>query len=483
MDAVRLLRLASVGMALAIVTLGATANVPAVPIELFEAYGDDDKEFEEVEIGHMRVYFHQREIEGAIVEKDYIVYQLDERTGELLARKSHWREDVSGFTSGELIPRERAEEIAGGEARLSSLYLISPESDVFRVYPTPRNPCWIVRSVREHGRVEVLVIDAVAAAVVGHGVPPPYDAFSLTGPWYFEPCSGSWDAWSGNAAAWFDAMGYSTEEVEWPTQSKVQSHVQSHQTAMFYELAHGGSSYFASGCTGGYYAEYTTASEIESWIAGYEKMPFAFIGSCDGMAYTGDGTFAYEFRKGSGDNTTVVGYAGMSEPQCDVCWTYSLNWQTALFGYMNSGYAVKDAFDQANADYPVCANSNCMRFAGDEDFAVCPPVNRVWIVVSGRLQGSQVQLTWSPVESASAYWVCGASNLAYFTPGGPPGYVHRLAVVPQGTTTWSSAGGVGDPASNWTYLVMAVDATGAELARSERVGEHDFAAAVPQETR
>jgi hypothetical protein len=270
-------------------------------------------------------------------------------------------------------------------------------------------------------------------------------------------------------------MGYSTEEVEWPTESKVQSHVQSHETAMFYELAHGGSNYFASGCTGGYYAEYTSASEIESWIAGYEKMPFAFIGSCDGMAWTGDNTFAYEFRKGSGENTTVVGYAGMSEPQCDVCWTYSLSWQNALFGYMSSGDAVKDAFDQANADYPVCATPNCMRFAGDEDFAVWPPVKRVWIVASGRLEGSQVQLTWSPVESASAYWVYGASNLAYFTPGFAPGYDHRLAVVPQGTTTWLSSSGVGDPGNNWTYLVVAVDAAGAEMARSARVGEHDFA--------
>ena len=91
--------------------------------------------------------------------------------------------------------------------------------------------------------------------------------------------------------------------------------------------------------------------------------------------------------------------------------------------------------------------------------------------------------TWSPVESASAYWVYGASNLAYFTPGLAAGYAYRLAVVPQGTYSWSSAGGVGDPDNNWTYLVIAVNATGAELARSDRVGEHDFAAAVTAETR
>jgi hypothetical protein len=41
-------------------------------------------------------------------------------------------------------------------------------------------------------------------------------------------------------------------------------------------------------------------------------------------------------------------------------------------------------------------------------------------------------------------------------------------------TTWSSPNGIGDPANNWTYLVMAVDETEAELARSNRAGEHDF---------
>ena len=142
-------------------------------------------------------------------------------------------------------------------------------------------------------------------------------------PWYFEPCSGGWTSWSGNAEAWFNSMGYSTEEVLWPTQTKIQSHIQSDETAMFYELAHGGSNYFASGCVNDEYAEYTYASEIEAWIAGYNKMPFAFIGSCAGMCSTGDGTFAYEFRKGESLGTTVVGYCGMSEPQCDTCWGYS----------------------------------------------------------------------------------------------------------------------------------------------------------------
>ena len=94
-------------------------------------------------------------------------------------------------------------------------------------------------------------------------------------------------------------MGYSTEEIIWPEQWEVQDRVQSTTVAMFYELAHGGSSSFASGCIGGEAYETTFASEIESWIASYGKMPFAFVGSCGGMCDTGDNSLSFEFRKGS----------------------------------------------------------------------------------------------------------------------------------------------------------------------------------------
>ncbi|MFH1416781.1 MAG: PepSY domain-containing protein, partial [Planctomycetota bacterium] len=349
----------------------------AAPEDILEQHGDVGRQFEEIEIGPRLVYFHQRMMGEAIVEKDYIVYQLDRDSGELLARKSHWREDLPAALSDMLITEEEAIAVVGGEVEGSRLYIISPESDVFPLDPTPENPCWVVRSFDEYGVYTITIVDAMTGQVLGDGVPPPYTAFSMTGPQDDYPCSGAWTSWSQSAESWFNAMGYSTEEVVWPEESLIQSHIQSDETAMFYELAHGGSSYFAGGCAGGSSYVYTYATEIEAWMAGYVKMPFAFIGSCDGMCSTGNNTFAYEFRQGSDINTTVVGYCGMSEPQCDVCWGYSLSWQNALFNYMNQGYAVKDAFDQANADYPVCAGTNnCMRFAGDEDFAVVPVVSR-----------------------------------------------------------------------------------------------------------
>ena len=68
-------------------------------------------------------------------------------------------------------------------------------------------------------------------------------------------------------------------------------------------------------------------------------------------------------------NTATVGYCGMSATYCATCWDYSVPWQDALFGYIYQGWTVKDAFDQAQADYPACAGTNnCMRFAGDPEF-------------------------------------------------------------------------------------------------------------------
>jgi hypothetical protein len=137
-------------------------------------------------------------------------------------------------------------------------------------------------------------------------------------------------------------MGYSTDRRSWPLKPRVKSHIQSHETVLFYELAHGTSFVFSSTCAAdGNCYDGTSASEIESWIAGYTKMPFTFVGSCDSMCFTGDNTFAHEFRKGSDENATVVGYCGMSEEQCDTCWNYSCDWQNALFYYMKHEWTVR----------------------------------------------------------------------------------------------------------------------------------------------
>ena len=342
---------------------------------LLKKHDTNYKQFKEFVIGEKIVYYKQRMLGDAIVEKDQIVYQFDKKTGKLLAKKTRWRVDLPKKIPEIKITKKKAESIVEGEVQFSHLYIISPESDVFPIKPTPKNPSWIVAS-RDNSRQIVTIIDAITGEKLGYGIPPSYTAFSLTGPTDGYPCSGGWYGWAQNAEYWFNTMGYDTEYVVWPTEEKVKSHIQSNETAMFYELAHGGSTSFSNGCIGGQSYESTYASEIETWISGYNKMPFAFIGSCDGMCSTWDNTFSYEFRKGSNKRTATVGYCGMSTEDCSNCWTNSIYWQDTLFYYMNQGYTVKYAFDQANAAYPQCAGYQCMRFVGDENFTVKPLVKR-----------------------------------------------------------------------------------------------------------
>ncbi len=333
-----------------------------------EPYEEDYKAFKRLDIGEKIVFFRQRMIDGAVIEKDYDLYHFHRETGELLKRDIRHRKDLPEHFDIR-VPQADAEWLAGGRTLFSILKMISPDSDVYPIDPAPKNPCWVVRC-KEEGAIRIKVIDAVTGEYLGDGIAPPYEGFALTGPWYDYPCSGSWSSWSGNAQEWFNTMGYNCEEIVWPTQAQVASRIQNNTVGMFYELAHGGSAYFASGCSGGSAFEYTYSSEVESWISSYPKMPFTFIGSCEGMCSVGNGTFSYVFRKGSSQDAVTVGYCGMSEYYCDTCWDYSISWQNSLFSRMNAGWTVKDAFDQAQADYPACAGSNnCMRFAGDAGFA------------------------------------------------------------------------------------------------------------------
>jgi len=91
-----------------------------------------------------------------------------------------------------------------------------------------------------------------------------------------------------------------------------------------------------------------------------------------------------------------------------------------------------------------------------------------------QLVGGNLQLTWTSVSGASAYWIYGAPNLPYFVPGLTSPYYYRIATVGSGTTSWSSAAGVGTTLNNLIYLVIAVDGSSLEISRSNRAGEFDF---------
>ena len=141
-------------------------------------------------------------------------------------------------------------------------------------------------------------------------------------------------------------MGYPTEAVVYPNDAKVKSHIQSYETAMFYEVAHGNwLTGFKNKCSD----DRISPGEIRAWIKDYTKMPFTFLASCYGMCYTGWPSLSDAFRKGSTEDTVTVGYCGMGEPPCNqTCWYKNATyWQDELFNKMNQGWTVKAAFDQA----------------------------------------------------------------------------------------------------------------------------------------
>ena len=162
------------GLLLALgILIAGVATAPGAD-DLLAPYEAGERAFRRAEIGDKIVYFHQRTIGEAIVEKDFIVYQFDSDTKALLDKKVHWRPEIpeDPAYAAPAITKELAEAMAEGEAVFSQLYIVSPESDVFPLDPTPENPCWVVRSAKD-GRTIVTIINAVTGEFLGYGMQPP----------------------------------------------------------------------------------------------------------------------------------------------------------------------------------------------------------------------------------------------------------------------------------------------------------------------
>jgi ASPIC and UnbV/FG-GAP-like repeat/FlgD Ig-like domain len=343
----------------------------AAQYPLLAPHEDGSLNFQEFNISNKIVYHHQRMIGDAEVENDRILYHFDQQSHRLLAVYRDWRNDLPDELPQLAMNATVASYMTNGIIHFTKLIYISPESAIYRFNPVPTNPCWVIAH-QETEHMELSVYDAVTGEFVGKGIAPPSESYSLTGPIYEDPCSDSWDAWASNARNWFQTMGYTCDFQEWPATQDVEDHIASTDVALFYELAHGGSVSFKHNC-----GAVTTPYAVDTYINDYLKMPFTFLGSCDGMCNTGSSTLSNSFRKGSMENTVTIGYCGMSTSNCSSCWGQSINWQTALFDYLSQGYTSLEAYDHANAMYPVCtASTYCMRIAGDGDLHLVPKITR-----------------------------------------------------------------------------------------------------------
>jgi uncharacterized repeat protein (TIGR01451 family) len=339
--------------------------------------------FQQNLFGTTTVCSYQRYLGPALVEKDFLNYQFDQQ-GKLSKKIVSWQTELDQMAMTDLVSRNKivalARTLTNADAITAQLYIISPNSDIFPRRPYPY-AAWVT-SVTIDSHTTISVFDAHAGNFVGQALPPPSQGFAFSGPSRLSPCSYPWTSLYQNASAWFSTWGYTTTALEFPLTSVERSVIEDPSTSLFYEIAHGGSTSWQNSCSGVANESMTTAHDIEEWMASREKMPFAFIASCDGLCATGDNTMSYELRKGSDEKTVTVGYCGMSVGTClTSCWGQSLAWQDAFFNYINQGYTVGAAYDAALADHPNC--NTCMQLAGDPDLIIAHAAD-VGISISDR---------------------------------------------------------------------------------------------------
>jgi len=343
---------------------------------------------QEVVIGDLDVFWQQRKIGDAIVEKDRMVFHFDKSTGEFVDQRIKWRDDLPDVLPSNLISKQEAESIYGNEVQSSSLYIISPETNVFsKLDPIPENPVWVIYGCENGGKGEgcyneqgfsnpkISVIDAVTGKYLGEGISPPsYTGFALQGPEEYMngACElGEWNEWQDSAEDWFNTMGYNTRTAINPEKSEIMTHLQSFDTAVYYHIAHGKWDEFVSNCD-----QITQTYDIKEWIKDYPKMPFAMMMSCEASCSDGPISISYAFRKGSNKDTATVGPCEMNlEPCKSECWPVSVDWQNDFFHNLNYEYSVGNSFNIANAWYPGCAE--CMVLSGDSDLKLVPLLERL----------------------------------------------------------------------------------------------------------
>jgi hypothetical protein len=207
------------------------------------------------------------------------------------------------------------------------------------------------------------------------------------------------------------------------------------------------------------------------------------VGLPDGIVYMENTIIAFNTRGGAvgmnAGGSATLQYSDLSG-NTDGDWTGSIADQNGINGNISLDPLLAGA---ASGDYRLTSGSPCID-TGDPAATPDPDGSRADMGarffdqsfdLTATVTGGVMNLAWTSSPRAAAYWIYGAVNEPFFAPGLGPGYAHRLAVVGSGTLTWSSSAGVGDPATNWWYLVVAAGQNGLPILPSPRVGEYDRA--------
>jgi len=276
-----------------------------------------------VETANWRSSRYKHEIDGFIVDGDYLLEKLNKRT-QVETTEQVWHDIVPPFEvpEGEGIPT-----------------LVNPDNPfyVWDRKPEQWHPCWFIWDDRG-----LTIIDMVTGEIIGHGTQIPAEALVLS-------CADDGiDAWYNFREVAYNhylSMGMIVTNLIMPTKAEIISEIAGH--LYWFHIAHGTDTFFQPGVGG--LAVQVTAAEVAEELQGREPYILAFVGSCGAMDSTGPGTWSQAFTKNMKGHT-VVGFKYLSQYTQE--WIYSLSWVQKFYHYLGLGYSAEAAFEEAVVDVP-----------------------------------------------------------------------------------------------------------------------------------
>jgi hypothetical protein len=307
----------------------------------------------DVTIGFKKVkYYEHMFMDYFFIKNDSILIHYDLYSDHILYFHKKWTDitmNVSEFTNKDFEPEN---------IYWKQLVIFPDEDDCKNMYKFIQKTqypiaCWEVRF--KNGTTSMYDSNGQQ---IGYGIPTPsYEVLTLSGYDKDSPHD-PWRSWRANADKWFNKWFETVISIGQPTNEQISYYISDVDSEYFYEIAHSGGepTRFQTSGDGIFYTAYQLREDMKN----REPIKLAILCSCEAMQSTDQGTLSYEFRKGQTNDTITIGYVGMGE--CPG-WYDSLDWQDAMFTYIDRGYTIKTAFDLATALYPKI--SDCVKYVGD----------------------------------------------------------------------------------------------------------------------
>ena len=338
-----------------------------IPIKKDGNYSNELLEIENTEnkfltvdevIGDKHVKYWEHNIDGVTIKNDSILLHTDIESGDISNLEKSW-------TDVNFEIKEFNDIVIHDEYLWKKKVVFTDNDDLMNFYQFDSSVeypifCWEVRHT--DGTTIMYGLDG---SKIGNGIPTPVEGYSLAG-YNDDPLNPNpWILHRSNADYWFKKWCDITTTDTFPTPAIISTYVSNPDVEYFYELAHGGSHYFvATNTIPSLYRDLDVMVDMEF----RQPMRFAFIGSCEGMDYTGYGSFSDAFRKGQMTGTVTVGFDNMGGSSG---WDYEWFWQNVMFSKMNEGLTIYDAFIFASQKYPIVAPN--VVFVGDQNLKIHLP--------------------------------------------------------------------------------------------------------------